>query len=73
MSQKFAVSHPNSGEVITNVSDCQTKHVLEAVEASRSGFEMWKAKTAKERAAVVHKWGTLIDENREALATEFRI
>ena len=69
LSQKFAVCHPNSGEVISNVSDCQSEHVLEAVEASKSGFEMWKAKTAKERAAIVQKWGTLIDENQESLAT----
>ena len=40
----------------------------EAVEASKEGFELWKAKTAKERAYIVNKWGSLIDENQESLA-----
>ena len=40
----------------------------EAIEAANEAYPAWRAKTAKERAAILRKWFDLMMENQEDLA-----
>lgn len=43
-------------------------HLNQAVESADASFSSWKALTAKERGAILHKWAQLIMENKTYLA-----
>ena len=64
----FEVTNPANGEVITAVADCGPKETEQAIEAASQAFLPWRKKTAKERAAIMHRWFYLINENIDDLA-----
>jgi len=66
--RSFAVRNPASGEEITRVPDLAGGEVRRAVAAAERAFPGWRAKTGKERAAVLRRWYELIMENQEDLA-----
>ncbi len=65
---RFAVTNPATGETLAEVADCSADDAKAAVEAAHAAFPAWRAKTAKERAALMRKWFELIMANQEDLA-----
>jgi succinate-semialdehyde dehydrogenase / glutarate-semialdehyde dehydrogenase len=64
----FAVRNPATHEVITEVADLDEQDTREAIEAADRAFPAWRAKTAKERAAILRKWYELMMASQEDLA-----
>ena len=66
--QTFAVDNPENGGKIAEIPAFGADETRRAVAAAAAAFPEWRAKTAKERAAVLHKWRALILQNAEDLA-----
>ncbi len=66
--RSFPVRNPASGDEITQVPDLGVAEVRRAIEAANAAYPAWRAKTAKERAAVLRRWYDLIMQNQEDLA-----
>jgi succinate-semialdehyde dehydrogenase / glutarate-semialdehyde dehydrogenase len=62
-----AVTNPATGEQIGTVPDCGKAETARAIEAANAAFPAWRAKTAKERAKVLHKLADLVEANADAL------
>lgn len=62
--------NPATGEDLATVSAATAQDVDDAVAAARTAFNtVWGSKsTPSQRAALIHKWASLIDENKEQLA-----
>ncbi|NNJ64715.1 MAG: aldehyde dehydrogenase family protein, partial [Xanthomonadales bacterium] len=65
---RFDVTNPASGEVISTVPDMGADETRAAIEAANAAWPAWRAKTAKERAAVLRKLYFLMLEHQEDLA-----
>lgn len=66
--QNFLVTNPANGEQIAAVADCGAEDTEQAVAAANKALPAWRAKTAKERAAILRKWFDLMMANQEDLA-----
>jgi succinate-semialdehyde dehydrogenase/glutarate-semialdehyde dehydrogenase len=64
----FDVTNPATGEVIAKVPDMGADETRKAIEAADAAWPAWRAKTAKERAAILRKLYSLLMENQEDLA-----
>ena len=64
----FPIDNPASGEVFIEVADCGAAEAEAAVEAASKALPEWRAKTAKERAAVLRRWFQLMLDHQEDLA-----
>ncbi|HEX5463225.1 MAG TPA: NADP-dependent succinate-semialdehyde dehydrogenase [Burkholderiales bacterium] len=64
----FAVTNPADGAELGTVPDMGAAEARRAIEAANAALPGWRALTAKERAAILRKWFTLILENQEDLA-----
>src|SRR6185503_11341524 len=64
----FAVDNPATGEVLGSVPELGAAETKRAIEAAERALPAWRAKTGKERAAVLRKWNDLILANLEDLA-----
>jgi succinate-semialdehyde dehydrogenase / glutarate-semialdehyde dehydrogenase len=64
----FAVDNPADGSTIGRVPDLGVTETRAAIEAANRAFPAWRAKTAKERAALLRAWFELIIANQEDLA-----
>jgi succinate-semialdehyde dehydrogenase / glutarate-semialdehyde dehydrogenase len=62
------VRNPANGVLIATVPDCGGDEARAAVDAASAAFPEWKARTAKERSAVLKRWFSLMIENQEDLA-----
>nr|WP_301302598.1 NAD-dependent succinate-semialdehyde dehydrogenase [Pseudomonas citronellolis] len=62
------VTDPASGELIGQVPLMGGAETLRAIEAADAALEGWRAKTAKERAQVLHRWFELLLEHEDDLA-----
>ncbi|MDU5453184.1 NAD-dependent succinate-semialdehyde dehydrogenase [Pseudescherichia vulneris] len=60
----FNVTNPATGEVIAKVAKAGKKETEEAIAAATRAFPAWRAKTAKERSAILYRWYALIIENK---------
>jgi len=60
----FDVTNPATGEVIAKVTKAGKKETEEAIAAAARAFPAWRAKTAKERSAILYRWYSLIIENK---------
>lgn len=67
-SQRFPVSDPATGELITQVSDADEAYCLKAVDAAKNAFDKWSRLTAKERCTILKKWYALIMQHASDLA-----
>jgi len=67
-SSRFAVDNPASGEVIAQVSNLGAKEAEVAIAAAEAALPAWRAKTAKERSAILRRWFDLIVANSDDLA-----
>ena len=66
--QVFAVTNPANGQVIAQVAAMGQAETQRAIEAANAALPAWKARTAKDRGAVLRKWFELILANAEDLA-----
>src|SRR5512139_2974860 len=64
----FAVHNPATGEVLGSVPDLGAAETRRAIEAAERALPGWRAKTGKERAAILRKWNDLIVANLDDLA-----
>src|SRR5436190_4684798 len=61
------VNNPATGETIGSVPDMGAAEAKRAVEAADRAWPAWRAKTAKERAAILRKWYDLMMANQDDL------
>ena len=66
--ETLAVINPATGDTIAQIAKCGTAETRRAIEAAERAQKEWRTRTAKERAAVLRKWFTLMLENVEDLA-----
>ena len=62
------VDNPATGEVIGTVPRMGAAETRRAVEAAQAALPGWRAKTAKERSAILRRWFDLMMFNQEDLA-----
>lgn len=62
------VTNPATGAIIGTVPDMGAAETRRAIEAAYKAWPAWRAKTAKERAAILRKWFDLMMANQEDLA-----
>ncbi len=63
----FDVTDPATGERLGSVPDMGVEETRRAIEAAEAALPAWRAKTGKERAAILKKWFDLITEAKEDL------
>jgi succinate-semialdehyde dehydrogenase/glutarate-semialdehyde dehydrogenase len=63
----FSVDNPATGETIGTVPDMGTAETRRAIEAADRAWPAWRAKTAKERSAILRKWFDLMMANQDDL------
>jgi succinate-semialdehyde dehydrogenase / glutarate-semialdehyde dehydrogenase len=64
----FAVTNPADGSEIGRVPAMDAHDTRAAIAAANDALPAWRAKTAKERAAILRRWHDLILENQRDLA-----
>ena len=67
--KKIEIKNPADLSVIAEVYDEDRSMVKKAIDAAHDAFKSWKAKSAKERSAILSKWYDLIIEHKEEIAT----
>ena len=67
-SKSIDVTNPVNESVIGSVPAMGRAETKQAIEAAEKAQKDWAKKTAKERAAILRKWFTLMMENQEDLA-----
>ena len=67
-SKSIDVTNPVNESVIGSVPSMGRAETKQAIEAAEKAQKDWAKKTAKERAAILRKWFTLMMENQEDLA-----
>lgn len=66
--ETFDVTNPATGTVIASVPSFGADETRAAIAAAEKAYPAWRAKTGKERAALLRKWFELIIEATEDLA-----
>jgi succinate-semialdehyde dehydrogenase/glutarate-semialdehyde dehydrogenase len=64
----FAVHNPATGELLAGVPDFGAAETRRAIEAAERALAAWRAKTGKERSAILRKWAELILASQDDLA-----
>lgn len=64
----LTVTNPASGVTLANVPNMGVTETRRAIAAADQAWPAWRARTAKERAAILRKWFDLIVANQEDLA-----
>ena len=67
-SRTFRVNNPATGELVAEVADLSAEDTRKAIDIAYEAQKAWRAKTAKERCAILLKWNDLLLENQEDLA-----
>jgi len=62
------VTNPANGAKLGTIPKMGAAETRRAIEAANRAFPAWRAKTAKERAAILRKWYELMLQNQEDLA-----
>ena len=65
---RFAVTNPADGSRIAEVPEMGAAETRRAIEAAQRALPGWRAKPAKERAAVLRRWYDLVMANADDLA-----
>lgn len=65
----FPVKNPFDGKKVADVSEIDGKTAAQAIKQAHDAFQVWKNVSAKERAALLRRWRTLMQENWDDLAT----
>jgi len=61
------VSNPATGDVIGTIPDMGAAETRRAIEAADKAWPAWRARTAKERAAILRKWFDLMMAHQDDL------
>jgi succinate-semialdehyde dehydrogenase/glutarate-semialdehyde dehydrogenase len=64
----FEVTDPATDELVARVANCGVVETRRALEAAAAAWPSWKALTAADRAARLHRFHDLMKEERDALA-----
>ena len=64
----FPIRNPATGDTLAAVPDMGAAETRRAIEAADTAWPAWRAKTAKERAAILRKWFDLMMAHQEDLA-----
>jgi len=64
---RFDVNDPATGKKLADVANLGPKEAEAAIAAANTAWGPWKAKTGKERSAVLRKWFDLLMANQEDL------
>ncbi|MCC7228376.1 MAG: NAD-dependent succinate-semialdehyde dehydrogenase [Burkholderiaceae bacterium] len=64
----FAVDNPATGATIAHVANLGPSEAQVAIDAANRAFPAWRARTAKERSAILRKWFELIIASTDDLA-----
>ncbi|MBY4947958.1 NAD-dependent succinate-semialdehyde dehydrogenase [Cupriavidus respiraculi] len=64
----IAVNDPADGTHLADVPRLAVDEVRQAIEAAHRALPAWRARTAKERAAILRRWYELVVENADDLA-----
>ena len=62
------VYNPADGTLVGTVPKMGAAETKHAIETAHEAFKLWRAKTAKERAALMRKWFELMVANTDDLA-----
>ncbi len=65
---RFAVTDPATGAVLAQVANLGPVDCAAAISAAEKAWPLWRAKTAKERAAVMTRWFALLNQHADDLA-----
>ncbi|QDF97303.1 succinate-semialdehyde dehydrogenase (NADP(+)) [Azoarcus sp. DD4] len=65
---RFDVTNPADGSRIASVPSLGAAETRRAIAAANAALPTWRARTAKERAAILRKWFELVMANQEDLA-----
>ncbi|SPA51480.1 NADP-dependent succinate-semialdehyde dehydrogenase [Cupriavidus taiwanensis] len=66
--RRIDVTNPATGERVGQVPQLGAEETRQAIEAANRALPAWRARTAKERSALLRKWFELIIANQEDLA-----
>ena len=64
----FEVNTPADDSILGHVPNMGAAETRRAIEAANAAWPAWRAKTAKERAAILRRWYELMLANQEVLA-----
>jgi len=64
----FAVDNPASGAIIAQVANLGAAEAEQAIQAANKAYKGWRARTGKDRAALLRRWFDLILANADDLA-----
>ena len=67
-SARFAVQDPATGGKLADVANLGAAEIEAALQAANKAWPAWRAKTAKERAAILMKWFHLLHQHADDLA-----
>ncbi len=67
-SARFAVTDPATGQELASVANLGAVDSAAALSAAEKASPLWRAKTAKERAAVLMRWFALLHQHADDLA-----
>jgi succinate-semialdehyde dehydrogenase/glutarate-semialdehyde dehydrogenase len=67
-SKSFPVTNPATGATLGSVPDLGAAETRKAIDAAERAWPAWRAKPAKERAAILRKWFELMMANQDDLA-----
>jgi succinate-semialdehyde dehydrogenase / glutarate-semialdehyde dehydrogenase len=65
---RFAVTDPATGQELAMVANLGAVDAAAAISAAEKAWPAWRAKTAKERGAVMMKWFALLHQHADDLA-----
>jgi succinate-semialdehyde dehydrogenase/glutarate-semialdehyde dehydrogenase len=66
--ESCTVTNPATGETLGTVPKMGTAETRRAIEAAEQAWPQWRAKTGKERSAILRKWNDLMLANADDLA-----
>jgi succinate-semialdehyde dehydrogenase/glutarate-semialdehyde dehydrogenase len=66
--EKITVRNPATGETLASVPHMGAPETRRAIDAANAAWPTWRAKTAKERSAILRKWNDLMLANADDLA-----
>lgn len=66
--ETVAVTNPANGQLVAQVAKCGTEETRRAVAAAEAALPAWRARPAKERAAILRKLFDLMMANQDDLA-----
>ena len=67
-SSRFAVHDPATGQPLADVANLGPQETEAAIAAADAAWPAWRAKTVKERSAILRKWYDLLMANQDDLA-----